>query len=231
MIPCLVRVKSIIIGIIQVHKVIGLHAKMKTKPALIIVLAVAPVILAGCDGVGKFFGGKSSPDEFTVYSRAPLSIPPEYKLRPPSPGAARPQEVEPRDRAKEVILGSSQQASTQGFLNRRGSNEGNSSVPSLRPVSPGEKALVLRSGGNKTDPEIRAIINRESIVPISGSKTIANKVLFWRSTRNQISIIDPGKENKRIRDKQKKGKPITSDGVPVIDQDLDRGFLETLFFE
>jgi hypothetical protein len=201
---------------------------MKFKLALIIVLAIAPVVLAGCDGISKLVGGKSAPDEFTVYSRAPLSIPPEYKLRPPSPGAARPQEVQPRDRAEKVILGSRQQAASGNFLSGRGRNN---SVPSSAPVSPGEKALVMRSGGDKTDPEIRAIINRESIVPISGSKTIANKVLFWRDARSQISIVDPGKENKRIRENQKKGKPITSDGVPVIDKDLDRGFLETLFFD
>ena len=201
---------------------------MKFKLALIIVLAIAPVVLAGCDGISKLVGGKSAPDEFTVYSRAPLSIPPEYNLRPPSPGAARPQEVQPRDRAEKVIFGSRQQAVSGNFLSGRGRNN---LVPSSAPVSPGEKALVMRSGGNKTDPEIRAIINRESIVPISGSKTIANKVLFWRDARSQISIVDPGKENKRIRENQKKGKPITSDDVPVIDKDLDRGFLKSLLFD
>ncbi len=43
------------------------------------------------------------PDEFAVESRAPLTIPPEFDLRPPQPGAPRPQEVTAADRARRVI--------------------------------------------------------------------------------------------------------------------------------
>ncbi|MBR82941.1 MAG: beta-barrel assembly machine subunit BamF, partial [Magnetovibrio sp.] len=40
--------------------------------------------LVGCDSVRKSFGGgKNAPDEFVVYKRPPLSLPPEYGLRPP----------------------------------------------------------------------------------------------------------------------------------------------------
>ena len=43
------------------------------------------------------------PDEFAVESRAPLTIPPDYDLRPPQPGAARPQETTAAERARKVI--------------------------------------------------------------------------------------------------------------------------------
>ena len=43
------------------------------------------------------------PDEFAVESRAPLTIPPEFNLRPPQPGAARPQEASSSDKARKVI--------------------------------------------------------------------------------------------------------------------------------
>jgi len=43
------------------------------------------------------------PDEFAVESRAPLTIPPEYDLRPPQPGAPRPQEGTAADKARKVI--------------------------------------------------------------------------------------------------------------------------------
>jgi hypothetical protein len=43
------------------------------------------------------------PDEFAIESRAPLTIPPEFDLRPPQPGAPRPQEVTAADKARKVI--------------------------------------------------------------------------------------------------------------------------------
>ena len=43
------------------------------------------------------------PDEFAVESRAPLTIPPDYDLRPPQAGAARPQEVSAAEKARKAI--------------------------------------------------------------------------------------------------------------------------------
>src|SRR5690554_5294054 len=43
--------------------------------------------------------------EFTVVKRAPLSLPPEYALRPPEPGAPRPQEPSPTAQARQQVLG------------------------------------------------------------------------------------------------------------------------------
>ena len=40
-------------------------------------LVLALILLSACEGVRKQFGmGKSSPDEFRVVSRAPLTMPP-----------------------------------------------------------------------------------------------------------------------------------------------------------
>ena len=38
------------------------------------------------------------PDEFAVESRAPLTVPPDFDLRPPEPGAPRPQEKTAKQR-------------------------------------------------------------------------------------------------------------------------------------
>lgn len=64
--------------------------------------------LAGCsssDGRGLLDTGKRAPDEFAVYSRAPLSLPPDYGLRPPAPGEAPKDIVDPRKEAKSVLTG------------------------------------------------------------------------------------------------------------------------------
>jgi hypothetical protein len=62
------------------------------------------MVVAGCDSFKKAVGIEhTSPDEFAVESRAPLTIPPDFNLRPPQPGATRPQETSYSDKAQTVI--------------------------------------------------------------------------------------------------------------------------------
>ncbi|KJS38300.1 MAG: hypothetical protein VR70_10355, partial [Rhodospirillaceae bacterium BRH_c57] len=51
--------------------------------------AALAATLSGCGGGVKETLGlnRQAPDEFQVVSRPPLAIPPEFKLRPPEPGA------------------------------------------------------------------------------------------------------------------------------------------------
>ena len=46
---------------------------------------------------------RTGPDEFAVESRAPLVVPPDFDLRPPQPGAPRPQEKTASEKARSVI--------------------------------------------------------------------------------------------------------------------------------
>ena len=63
-----------------------------------------PLLMAGCSDFKKSVGLEPTlPDEFAVESRAPLTIPPDFELRPPQPGAARPQEKTADQRAKQVM--------------------------------------------------------------------------------------------------------------------------------
>ena len=68
-------------------------------------LALA-LVLSGCSGVKESLGlGKNAPDEFSVVKKAPLILPPDYKLRPPRPGAQRPTAVMPVDEARSAVFG------------------------------------------------------------------------------------------------------------------------------
>jgi hypothetical protein len=61
-------------------------------------------MLAGCTDFRQMLGiDRVGPDEFAVEARAPLTIPPEFDLRPPQPGAPRPQEATAADKARKVI--------------------------------------------------------------------------------------------------------------------------------
>jgi Protein of unknown function (DUF3035) len=63
-----------------------------------------PLLIAGCTDFKRSIGLEPTlPDEFAVESRAPLTIPPDFDLRPPQPGATRPQEKSADQQAKHVI--------------------------------------------------------------------------------------------------------------------------------
>src|ERR1044072_3060180 len=73
---------------------------------LSVALAVTAPALAGCENTKEMLGlTKRSPDEFQVVSRAPLTMPPDYSLRPPTPGAPRPQEGTTTEQAQRIVTG------------------------------------------------------------------------------------------------------------------------------
>jgi hypothetical protein len=73
-------------------------------PLLAVACLSVNLLLPGCTGFERAIGlEKVTPDEFAVESRAPLTVPPEFDLRPPQPGAPRPQEASASDQARKVI--------------------------------------------------------------------------------------------------------------------------------
>jgi hypothetical protein len=71
-------------------------------PSIFCVAAAAT--LSGCGNWKQAIGIEpTSPDEFAIESRAPLTIPPDFDLRPPAPGAPRPQEVSSSSKAQGVV--------------------------------------------------------------------------------------------------------------------------------
>ena len=61
-------------------------------------------LLQGCSGFKRTIGLEPTmPDEFAVESRAPLTIPPDYNLRPPRPGQPRPQERTAAQQARKAF--------------------------------------------------------------------------------------------------------------------------------
>src|ERR1700758_5562332 len=61
-------------------------------------------LLSGCSDFKQIIGlDPTMPDEFAVESRAPLTVPPDFNLRPPEPGAPRPQEESTEKQAQQII--------------------------------------------------------------------------------------------------------------------------------
>lgn len=179
------------------------------RAASLAAVLLAPVLLSGCDETRKALGQvKQPPDEFAVFQRAPLSLPPDYGLRPPAPGTERPQAVNPRDQVR-AALGQRQPAND----------------PQLANMSPGERQLLQLTGANRVDPSIRAQVNAETRAIEEDSRGLTDMIVFWRKPQEVGTAVDADKEARRIRENQATGKPITEGKTPTI-QRREKGWLE-----
>jgi hypothetical protein len=182
-------------------------------------MAALSFVLAGCQDTREILGmGKRTPDEFAVYSRAPLSVPPNYGLRPPgsvTPGAPQP--------------GAASTDARSAVLGRPTASAGAApaAVDTAR-MSSGTVALLQRTGGLTADPNIRKVINRESTILAEVDQSFTERLMFWRTPNEYGTVIDPEEEAKRIRENQALGKPVTEGQTPTI-QRRRRALLEGIF--
>jgi hypothetical protein len=176
-------------------------------------LALLPAV-SGCTGLGESLGlGKKSPDEFSVVKRAPLVLPPNYNLRPPAPGMARPQELQPTQAAQAAVLAAA--GSTPAAVD-----------PDQH--SAGEMALIRGANAENVDPAIRQTIERETTALVDADASFTDRLIFWRETRPQGEIVDAREEARRIRENQATGRSVVEGTTPVI-RHRKRGLLEGIF--
>jgi hypothetical protein len=135
---------------------------MKRVAAVSVVMMGLGLSLAGCDSTKQALGmTKVVPDEFRVVTKAPLVVPPDYALRPPSPGEPRPQELQPESQARVALMGQREAESR----------------------SDGEKLLVAKAGADKADPLIRYVIDDEFGAVAHKDRPFADRVMFWRKDK------------------------------------------------
>jgi len=70
----------------------------------ILLITGASTLLAACGGGGGFLN-RERPDEMAVTRQAPLVVPPDFNLVPPSAGAPRPSEGTASEQALEALFG------------------------------------------------------------------------------------------------------------------------------
>jgi Protein of unknown function (DUF3035) len=137
-------------------------------------LAVACIsitlLLAGCSGFRQLIGlDQVGPDEFAVESRAPLTIPPEFNLRPPEPGAPRPQEVSASTKARKVIdaAGPGKPGDQAKFALQApgGGIGGGFAADPTREVAPNSLASKLLGAG---DSSTGGAVDKRETSPLSG---------------------------------------------------------------
>jgi hypothetical protein len=170
--------------------------------------------LTACEGAREAIGiGKQSPDEFAVVTRAPLSMPPDFGLRPPRPGTERPQEAKVKDTARELLVKSSGSTATQ----QQSSD-----------ATKGESALLARAGASNPDPAIRRTINRESSILATENDSFADRLIFWQDNPTPGTMVDAAAEQKRLRENAGLGDAPTKGRTPKIVR-KPKGWFEGIF--
>lgn len=170
----------------------------------LLALACVGVLVTGCSSLRSIAGlDKDAPDEFQVVKRAPLSMPPDFGLRAPDPGAPRPQETTTTDRARQIVI----------------DREVTAGEATLRPIegrSVGETALLKQAGTTSSDPNIRREVDRESSTLASADKRWVDTLLFWKTPEPGGSVVDPEKESARLRENAALNRPTTAGETPTI---------------
>ncbi|MEO1249176.1 MAG: DUF3035 domain-containing protein [Pseudomonadota bacterium] len=178
--------------------------------------------LSAC-GAGQVFGiDRSTPDEFAVVSRAPLTLPPDYDLRPPEPGAPRPQEGTAADQVGRILTGG--EAAAGPTVN----DAIVSTADGPAPLSSGEQTLLAGLGAGQADPDIRRLIDAESDALYSADEGLLDRLLFWQTQDPDGVVIDASGEARRLAENEALGQPIDAGEVPIIER-RQRALLEGLF--
>jgi hypothetical protein len=188
--------------------------RTELTPAALI--ALTALVLGGCSMFDNLGGGKKvSPDEFKIVSHSPLTMPPNAELRPPRPGEPRPQETSTADQAREAL--SPALAARNVAPDAKVARSGDAS----------ERALVAKAGAGGIDPNIRSQVNRDTRTIDDSNKGWIDSLIFWRDTPPPGVIVDPAKEQQRLRDAQATGQPSTAPTPRIVRR--QRGLLEGIF--
>ncbi len=141
---------------------------------------ICAVAMSGCTTVSKRLGlTKEAPNEFNILTKAPLIVPPEYNLRPPSVGESSEENNYSQQAAREALIGN---------------------IDAAEP-SRGESVLLAKAGAPRADQEIRVRIDGQNSVERK-TEGFSDRVLFWRNgtpINADGSPLDPEVEARRLK--------------------------------
>ncbi len=175
--------------------------------ALIGVLAV----MGGCESFQNAFGLKrSAPDEFAVVTQAPLVIPPDFQMRPPVPGAPRPQQLTPQGDAQRALFERTLGEGTKGTT---------------------ESQMLAKAQVERANPDIKQLVAKETNAVVPKDDGFVDQLMFWKSNtpdKPAEVVVDPGTEQRRLTEAQLVGRGATQGKTPALKEEKP-GFFGRMF--
>lgn len=175
-------------------------------------LVLAALAMAACSNASRTLGlDPEPPDEFTVVSKAPLTVPPDFNLRPPQPGAPRPQEQNPTTRAQAALVGDAQAAPGAAR-------------------TPGEVVLLQVARAQDADPDIRRVLNEETTQLAEREGGFVDRLLDRvRPEDDDAEVVNPTEEERRLRQQDSAANTGASEQETPIIRRKTRSILSGVF--
>jgi len=145
-------------------------------------LGLCVMALTACEDLRKAAGlNKKSPDEFAVTTKAPLVIPPDFNLRPPTPGAPPANSLDPSSSAEAALFNNTDPQTVANGM------RGN--------FTPGEKLLLANAKVQVADPGIRARLNADQRASVQNAdRSFTDRILSTSVTPNDGKPVNADAE-------------------------------------
>lgn len=166
-------------------------------------LSVSAIVLGACSGggdvrKGSVLGfGQKIPNEFTVVTRSPLNIPPDFSLRPP------------RESEQSTTQGNSEDVAT--IIWQKPNTD--------RAVTSGdaiENRLLIASNAQDASDAIRQTLIKENTDLALEKRSVADKLIFGRVKPLQGTRLDADGEQRRLQENETLGRNILAGDSPII---------------
>jgi hypothetical protein len=206
--------------------------KLKTIPTLLMMT----LLLAGCGGQGKnardLLGlGRKTPDEFKVVSRPPLTIPPDFTLRPPTEGEDYTAQPAADSAARALVTGKDE---TDILGTKRMMGEAETAVGvvnSFELPSSADDNFLGNIGAEQADSSIRTRLAQEMNAALAAEKAEKESGFGWlkpAKADDSETIVDAEAEKARLQANKKTGKKLTEGETPTI-APKPKSILEDIF--
>ena len=164
------------------------------------ILFINFLFLFGCTGVKEKIGIiNKSPDEFQVYEKKPLDVPPNFELRPPIDG----DKIVADSKDENIIF--------------------NEEVNINESLTIEDEVLLISIGDKDSDKDIREVINDENSIR-KIEKPLLDKILDFdpilEVNKEENNELDPNEEKDRINQLKEEGKLIDAKEDKIIMDEL-----------
>lgn len=200
---------------------------------LLIALCALPLVACSGNDVKHTLGlNRSGPDEFKVVSRPPLSVPPQFNLRPPATAGETAAMTATDKQAKAQLLG-------KGEVNLDSTAADTAVTPvdvqslskasKLQKTSGAESQFLKNAGADQSDKNVREKLEEEKYAAQPQPEdSWWNNMFSSDKTGKKDPIVNARGESDRIKENQDEGKSITDGDTPEV-KGRDTGLLGKIF--